>query len=79
MQRKLHTQAVELRRSVQSLTPPEDRRLAMRGQHVRQADVCESWYWRGRLEVILLDMRGAKASLDRAWDLCPENGWKQRR
>jgi hypothetical protein len=41
--------------------------------------ICESYYWRGKLGVVLLDMRNAKYWLDKAWRFCPEDAWQQKR
>jgi hypothetical protein len=78
-QRRLHQQSVELVKNVTSLSPHEDKRLATRGLHVRQTDLCGSYYWRGRVFVILLEMRQAKFWLDKAWKMCPEGASQQRR
>lgn len=79
LQRKLHTQATELQKTFSATFPHEDKRISSRGRFIRQTDVCQSYYWRGRLGVVLLDMRGAKYWLDKAWSLCPEEAKQQRR
>ncbi|KAL7420838.1 hypothetical protein Q5752_004791 [Cryptotrichosporon argae] len=78
-QRKLHTQATELIKSLSSLSPAEDKRLAARAHAVAQTAVAESYYWRGRLGVVLLDPRNAKYWLDKAWAFCPPGAAAQRR
>lgn len=80
-QRKLHTQSTELQKSLHNLIPPEDKRLASRQRSIRVTDVCQSYYWRGKLGVVLLDMRGAAFWLQKAWATCPQDtsGEKQRR
>ncbi|OWZ64837.1 hypothetical protein C366_05935 [Cryptococcus neoformans Tu401-1] len=80
-QRKLHTQSTELQKSLHNLIPPEDERLTSRRNSIRATDVCQSYYWRGKLGVVLLDMRGAVFWLQKAWTTCPQDtsGWKQRR
>ncbi|EAL21817.1 hypothetical protein CNBC5190 [Cryptococcus deneoformans B-3501A] len=80
-QRKLHTQSTELQKSLHNLIPPEDERLTSRQNSIRVTDVCQSYYWRGKLGVVLLDMRGAVFWLQKAWATCPQDtsGWKQRR
>ena len=42
-------------------------------------DICEAYYWRGKLQVKLLNFRLAKAWLDKAWDTCPGAAYNQRR
>lgn len=61
------------------MQPSEKSRLESRGHVVARTDVCESYYWRGRLGVVLLDMRNAKWWLDKAWAMCPPDAWQQRR
>jgi excinuclease UvrABC nuclease subunit len=78
-QRKLHTQAAELIKTFQSMQPAEGKRLVSRANWIRNTDVCQSYYWRGKLGVTLLDMRNAKYWLDKSWKFCPEDAWKQRR
>lgn len=78
-QRQLHTQATELIRTIASLSPAEDKRINARANDLRPTDICQSYYWRGRLGVKLLDMRGAKFWLDKAWGWCPSDSWQQRR
>ena len=77
--RKFHTQATELQKTLSTLLPHEEKRLFSRSRYIRQTDVCQSYYWRGRLGVVLLDMRGAKYWLDKAWGVCPDGAWQQRR
>lgn len=79
--RKLHTQSTELQKSLHNLIPPEDERLASRQRSIGVTDVCQSYYWRGKLGVVLLDMRGAAFWLQKAWATCPQDtsGKKQRR
>ena len=77
-QRKLHTQSTELQKSLSAMTPPEEKRLSSRASFVRQTDVCQSFYWRGRLGVVLLDMRNARYWLEKSWGICPDV-WQQRR
>lgn len=79
VQRKLHSQATELDRTMSALQPHEEKRLGSRGRQVSAADVCQSWYWRGRIFVILLSTRRAKHWLDKAWGVCPANAAQQRR
>jgi hypothetical protein len=79
IQRQLHTQATELIRSISSLQPAEEKRINARASFIRSTDICQSYYWRGRLGVKLLDMRNAKYWLDKAWSWCPEESWQQRR
>ncbi|ORY32307.1 hypothetical protein BCR39DRAFT_464718 [Naematelia encephala] len=78
-ERKLHTQASALGRTFENMRPTEERRLAARGHLIRLTDVCQSYYWRGRLGVVLLDARGAKYWFDKAWSICPSSAFKQRR
>lgn len=78
-ERKFHTQATELQKTLSTLLPHEEKRLFSRSRYIRQTDVCQSYYWRGRLGVVLLDMRGAKYWLDKAWGVCPDGAWQQRR
>ncbi|WVR05884.1 hypothetical protein IAU60_002910 [Kwoniella sp. DSM 27419] len=80
-ERKLHTQAADLSKTLTSLSPAESKRLSSRGGYVRATDICQSYYWRGKLGVVLLDMRSAKYWLDKAWAFCPpgQEAWKQRR
>ncbi|WVQ97325.1 hypothetical protein IAU59_004436 [Kwoniella sp. CBS 9459] len=84
-ERKLHTQAADLSKTLSSLSPAEDKRLSSRGYFVPATEVCQSYYWRGKLGVVLLDMRGAKYWLDKAWRYCPGTDihgrecWDQRR
>ncbi|KAK8865915.1 hypothetical protein IAR55_001063 [Kwoniella newhampshirensis] len=80
-ERKLHTQSTELQKTLHNLVPREEKRIASRGHLIPQTEVCQSYYWRGKLGVVLLDMRGAKYWLDKALGVCPELqlGWKQRR
>lgn len=61
------------------IQPEEDKRIRARAQSVRHTDICQSYYWRGRLGVKLLDMRNAKTWLDLAWTWCPQDSWQQRR
>ncbi|EJT46040.1 hypothetical protein A1Q1_05445 [Trichosporon asahii var. asahii CBS 2479] len=76
---RLYAQATELSKTFGSLQPSEKARLESRGYMIPRTDVAETYYWRGRLGVVLLDMRGAKWWLDKAWAMCPENAWQQRR
>ncbi|WVF70602.1 hypothetical protein IAT40_005394 [Kwoniella sp. CBS 6097] len=86
-ERKLHTQAADLSKTLSSLSPAEDKRLSSRGYVIPATDLCQSYYWRGKLGVVLLDMRGAKYWLNKAWKFCPgsgsdvhgQEGWNQRR
>lgn len=78
-QRRLHTQATELEKTFRALQPPEEKRLAARGGYISAADVAESYYWRGRLGVVLLDFRGAEKWLNKALHLAPADAWQQRR
>ncbi|OCF33358.1 hypothetical protein I316_05100 [Kwoniella heveanensis BCC8398] len=84
-ERKLHTQAADLSKTLSSLSPAEDKRLSSRGYLVSATEISQSYYWRGKLGVVLLDMRGAKYWLDKAWRFCPgsdvhgQEGWSQRR
>lgn len=78
-QRRLHTQATELDKTFRALVPSEESRLETRGGYISAAAVAESYYWRGRLGIVLLDFRGAKRWLDRAWRLAPADAWQQRR
>ncbi|RSH92915.1 hypothetical protein EHS25_008361 [Saitozyma podzolica] len=78
-ERRLHQQSLELCKSITSLTPHEDKRLASRGRVIRQTDLSQSYYWRGRVFVILLEMRQAKFWLDKAMRMCPQGAWQQRR
>ncbi|WRT64128.1 uncharacterized protein IL334_001057 [Kwoniella shivajii] len=80
-ERKLHTQAAELSRSLESLTPHEQKRFSSRGQIVPATVICQNYYWRGRIRLILLDFRTAKYWLDKAWNIVPQNqhSWNQRR
>ena len=78
-QRKLHTQAAELIKTFSSLAPAEDKRLSGRPYAVKSNDVCQSYYWRGRLGVVLLEMRNARYWLDKAWRTCPQKSIQQNR
>ncbi|TYJ56376.1 hypothetical protein B9479_002924 [Cryptococcus floricola] len=80
-ERKLHTQSTELQKSLHNLSPAEDKRLASRGFLIAATDICQSYYWRGKLGVVLLDMRGAVFWLNKAWRMCPDDdmSWKQKR
>ncbi|WVO17900.1 hypothetical protein L204_105598 [Cryptococcus depauperatus] len=79
--RKLHTQSTELQKVLHNLMPHEEKRFASRGNLVKAVDVCQSYYWRGKLGVVLLDMRNASFWLEKAWTISPkdEEGWMQRR
>jgi hypothetical protein len=77
--RKLHTQATELSKTFSVIQPSEEKRIAARGYHIPQTAVAESYYWRGRLGVVLLEIRGARSWLEKAWKMCPEEAWQQRR
>lgn len=77
--RKLHTQAAELIKTFSSLTPAEDKRLSSRSRAVKTTEVCQSYYWRGRLGVVLLEMRNARYWLDKAWRTCPQQSYQQNR
>lgn len=78
-QRKLHTQATDLSKIFAGIQPPEGKRLAARGHCIPLTAVAESYYWRGRIGVVLLEMRMAHRWLEKAWDMCPEEAWQQRR
>ncbi|WWC58748.1 uncharacterized protein I303_101292 [Kwoniella dejecticola CBS 10117] len=80
-ERKLHSQSAELSRTLESLTPHENKRFAARGQIVPSTTICQSYYWRGKIRLILLEFRQAKYWLDKAWNFAPKDqqGWKQRR
>ncbi|KAK4686265.1 hypothetical protein P7C73_g3867, partial [Tremellales sp. Uapishka_1] len=78
-ERKLHTQATELVKHLESMSPREEKRIASRPRPVRPTDLCQSYYWRGRLGVILLNMNGAKYWLDKSWRLLPSTARQQRR
>lgn len=78
-QRHLHTQAAELDKRFRGLQPSEEVRLEQRGDFISAAIVAESYYWRGRLGVVLLDFRTAAWWLEKAWRLAPVDAWKQRR
>ncbi|WWD17899.1 hypothetical protein CI109_102344 [Kwoniella shandongensis] len=80
-ERKLHTQSTELQKTLDKLLPREEKRLTSRGHLIPQTEVCQSYYWRGKLGVVLMDMRRAEGWLDRAWAVCPDDkgAWKQRR
>ncbi|ORX35961.1 hypothetical protein BD324DRAFT_629669 [Kockovaella imperatae] len=78
-ERKLHTQASGLAKTLGSLTPPENKRVSSRAMSLHQTDLCESYYWRGKLGVVLLDMRNAKFWLDKAWQMCPSDCHQQQR
>ena len=78
-QRKLHSQAVEIEKHIVRLVPSEDVRMRDRAPILRQTDICESFYWRGKVQVVLLNMREAKQWLDKAWLTCPESSHIQRR
>lgn len=77
--RRLHTQAAELAKTFRNLTPSEEVRLEARGGGMSAGTLAETYYWRGRLGVVLLDFRWAKGWLEKAWGLCPEDAWSQRR
>lgn len=62
-----------------ALQPHEEKRLNSRGTRISACDVCQSWYWRGRIFVILLNTRRAKHWLDKAWGAAPPDAWQQRR
>ena len=68
-----------MQKTLSAMNPPEEKRLASRGLYIKAKDVCQSYYWRGKLGVVLLDMRGAKYWLDKAWAVCPTGSWQQRR
>ncbi|WWC66245.1 uncharacterized protein I206_100146 [Kwoniella pini CBS 10737] len=80
-ERKLHSQSAELSRTLESLSPHENKRLTARGQNITSTTICQSYYWRGRIRLVLLDFRQAKYWLDKAWGMVPKDqqGWKQRR
>ncbi|WVQ85670.1 hypothetical protein IAT38_007836 [Cryptococcus sp. DSM 104549] len=82
-ERKLHSQATDLGRTLEHLQPPESARLASRGAYIARTDLCQSYYWRGALGVVLLEIRRAQVWLEKAWEMCPEGpngeGWVQRR
>ncbi|KAK6905691.1 hypothetical protein I203_106521 [Kwoniella mangroviensis CBS 8507] len=80
-ERKLHSQSAELSRTLESLTPHEQKRFASRDEIVASTTICQSYYWRGKIRLILLDFRQSKYWLDKAWSIVPkdQNGWKQRR
>ncbi|EIW72458.1 hypothetical protein TREMEDRAFT_25778 [Tremella mesenterica DSM 1558] len=77
--RKLHTQAADLVRTFAALQPAEEKRIHARPQRIPQTDICQAHYWRGRLGVVLLDMRNGRHWLDKAWEWCPSECWQQRR
>jgi len=78
-ERKLHSQATELDRTFSALSPHEEKRMTSRGSIIPATDVCATYYWRGRLFVVLLNMRRAKYWLDKAWSVCPDGAFQQRR
>lgn len=78
-QRRLHQQATELAKTFGALQPSESTRLEGRGFMLAQSTLAQSYYWRGRLGVVLLDFRQSRDWLERAWKACPEDGWQQRR
>ncbi|WWC86234.1 uncharacterized protein L201_001107 [Kwoniella dendrophila CBS 6074] len=80
-ERKLHSQSAELSRNLESLTPHEQKRFASRGEIISSTEICQSYYWRGKIRLILLDFRQSKYWLDKAWSIVPQDqgGWKQRR
>lgn len=78
-QRQLHSQSAELDRTFSKLRPREEECIRTRAVYIRYTDICQTYYWRGRLGVKLLNFRGAKEWLDMAWDWCPEDSWQQRR
>ncbi|BEI99806.1 hypothetical protein CcaverHIS631_0408490 [Cutaneotrichosporon cavernicola] len=67
--------ATELAKTLSNLSPSEQVRIT-RG--VPAGVLAESYYWRGRLGIVLLDFRLARGWLDKAWSVCPD-GWQQRR
>ncbi len=75
--RRLHTQAAELAKTFSNLVPSEEVRLQARG--TSEGTLAESYYWRGRLGIVLLDFRLARWWLEKAWGVAPEEGWQQRR
>ncbi|KAL1410580.1 hypothetical protein Q8F55_004593 [Vanrija albida] len=77
--RKLHQQATELAKTFGALQPSEGSRLEGRGFMVAQSTLAQSYYWRGRLGVVLLDFRQSRDWLDRAWRNCPDGAWQQQR
>jgi hypothetical protein len=79
VQRKLHSQAVEIEKHIVRLVPTEETRMLSRSPVLKQTDICESFYWRGKVQVVLLNMREAKQWLDKAWQTCPETSHDQRR
>lgn len=78
-QRRLHSQAAELLRSLENLKPHENKRLTARAEFVLPADLCQTYYWRGRILLVLLSYRPACDYLEKAFATCPETAWKQRR
>lgn len=78
-QRKLHAQSVAQIRAIDKMNPPEEERLHKRGGYISQSDLSESYYWRGKIGVVLLDFRNAKRYLDQALDICPEDAYNQKR
>lgn len=78
-QRKLHAQSVAQIRAISKMNPSEEDRLSKRGGYLSQADLAESYYWRGKIGVVLLDFRNAKRYLDQAMELCPVAGYDQKR
>ncbi|WVW82279.1 hypothetical protein I302_104285 [Kwoniella bestiolae CBS 10118] len=80
-ERKLHSQSAELSRTLESLTPHEQKRFASRGEIIPSTTICQSYYWRGKMRLILLDFRQSKYWLDKAWSIVPrdQSGWTQRR
>ncbi|CAK9780153.1 hypothetical protein CC85DRAFT_260142 [Cutaneotrichosporon oleaginosum] len=76
--RRLHTQAAELAKTFSNLVPSEEERLRARGHVLSTGTLAESYYWRGRLGIVLLDFRLARRWLEKAWGVAPDDGWKQR-
>lgn len=77
--RRLHQQATELAKTIRNLTPSEDIRLAARGRLVSAGTLAESYYWRGRQWIVVLEFKNARYWLEKAWGMAPEDGWSQRR
>jgi len=78
-QRLLTSQSERLDRNILALSPSEDERMRTRAHVLDVKDICEAYYWRGKLQVKLLNFRIAKGWLDKAWDTCPAQAYNQRR